>query len=104
MAGLEALIAGRPVAAHALDEAQRGVNLLLDGKKALKGRRLLPLRKGDVVTGCGEGGEGGAGGGSGERGVVEVDHGDGSFTVLPPPPPPPPPEFYTNSPASFFMS
>ncbi|KAJ1478048.1 hypothetical protein T484DRAFT_1818908 [Baffinella frigidus] len=49
------------------------VNLLLEGKKSVKGRRTLPLKKGDIVTGCGEGGEGA----TNERGVIDAEHQDG---------------------------
>jgi hypothetical protein len=66
----------RPLTYAMIEDVQRQVRIVLDGRKALKSRRT-PIRKGDQVLSCGDGEEGIVQ----RRGVIEADNGDGSFMV-----------------------
>lgn len=68
----------RPFLVSALDDVQRTVHVLLDGRKAGKSRGSGGLRKGDLVfTTGGENDEQQ----QSKRGVVETEHSDGTVTV-----------------------
>lgn len=67
----------RPLLASALDEVQRTLHLLIDGRKSVKSGKTSGLRKGDLVfTAGGDGDEHRS-----RRGVVESEHSDGTLTV-----------------------
>jgi len=68
----------RPLTYAMIEDVQRQVRLLLDGRKALKSSRRNPIRKGDIVLASGDGGEDIH---AQRRGVIETDNGDGSYMV-----------------------
>jgi hypothetical protein len=69
-------LSSRPLTYAIIEDIQRQVRILLDGRKALKSRRHL-IRKGDMVLANSDGEEIGAQ----KRGIIETDNGDGSYMV-----------------------
>jgi hypothetical protein len=66
----------RPLTFAMIEDVQRQVKILTDGRKALKARRN-PMRKGDMVIAISDGEES-----HGQRrGIIGTDNGDGSYMV-----------------------